>query len=107
MCAGDVFILEDLAVHTEEFLGFGEPLAVQGVSVDRVRPLIDRIAPGMGDPQAQWAWIYEQNGLKHGALHAIGYHVASSYLADAQSTPIAAMNVPWQDFWRAYFSHAN
>jgi uncharacterized protein YjaZ len=78
MCAGDVLVLEGLAVHSEEFLGFGKPPAVQGVSIDRVRPLIDRIAPGVSDPQAQWAWIYEQNGLQHGALYSMGYHIMSS-----------------------------
>jgi uncharacterized protein YjaZ len=104
MCAGDVLILEGLAVHTEEFLGFGVPPSVRGVGIDEVRPLIDRIAPVVGDPQANWAWIYEQNGLRHGALYSMGYHIVSTYLLPAGSTPIAAMKVPWQDFWEAYAS---
>jgi uncharacterized protein YjaZ len=105
MCAGDVLILEGLAVHSEEFLGFGAPPTVPGVSVDRVRPLIDRIAPVVSDPQANWAWIYEKSGLKHGVLYSMGYHIVSSYLSAMRSSPIEAMNVPWRDVWGAYASH--
>jgi uncharacterized protein YjaZ len=105
MCAGDVLVLEGLAVHCEEFLGFGRSPVVQDVSVDRVRPLIKRIAPVVSDPQANWAWIYEKNGLKHGALYAMGYHIVSSYLSGVRSSPIVAMNVPWRDVWGACASH--
>jgi hypothetical protein len=85
MCAGDVLVLEGLAVHCEEFLGYGQAPAVQGVGIDGIRPLIERIAPIIGDHQADWGWIYERNGLKHGALY--GMAITSSRLTFQRTEP--------------------
>jgi hypothetical protein len=95
-------VLEGLAVRCEEFLGYGEAPAVKGVSFDMTSPLIDRIAPIIDDPQAEWGWIYERNGLKHGALYAMGYHLVAPYLSARRTNPIAAMDAPWREFWNVF-----
>ena len=64
-------------------MGYGEAPAVKGVSFDMTSPLIDRIAPIIDDPQAEWGWIYERNGLKHGALYAMGYHLVAPPFSEA------------------------
>jgi uncharacterized protein YjaZ len=102
MCAGDVLVLEGLAVHCEAFLGYGEAPAVQGVGIDGIRPLIERIAPIIGDHQADWAWIYERNGLKHGALYAMRYHLVAPYLSANGTNPVAAIDAPWRAFLDAF-----
>jgi uncharacterized protein YjaZ len=102
MCAGDVLMLEGLAVRCEEFLGYGEAPAVKGVSFDMTSHLIDRIAPMIDDPQAEWGWIYERNGLKYGALYAMGYHLVAPYLSARRTNPIAAMDAPWREFWDVF-----
>ena len=102
MCAGDVLVLEGLAVRCETFLGYGEPISVNGVGIERVMPLINRIAPDIENPKANWSWIYDQNGLEHSALYAMGYYIVAPYLSAEGSDPIAAINVPWREFWNAY-----
>jgi uncharacterized protein YjaZ len=104
-CAGDILVFEGLAIQTEYFLGFGPSLNVSDVSPQAARSLIERIAPDIDDPKAEWCWIYELNGLAapvYKAMYPMGYLLVASYLKEHGCNPIEAMAVPWQDFWESF-----
>jgi uncharacterized protein YjaZ len=105
LCAGDILVFEGLAIQTEYFLGFGTSLNVSDVSPPAARSLIERIAPDIDDPKAEWYWIYELNGLAapvYKAMYPMGYLLVASYLKEHGCNPIEAMAVPWQDFWESF-----
>lgn len=103
LCAGSVLVLEGLAVHCEEFLGFGDSILVRGVGSEMVRPLMNKIAPIIDDPDAEWAWIYRQNGLpKYPAMYPMGYYLVEPYLKAHHRNSIEAVDVPWREFWEVF-----
>ena len=64
--------------------------------------MLDRIAPIVGDPRAEWTWIYEPSGLPaevSKAVYAMGHHVVGHYLARSGLTPLEAVGVPWREVW--------
>ena len=100
--AGDVIVLEGLATRCQSFLGYPDQSTVRGITAEQVAPLLDRIAPIVGDPGAEWAWIYEPSGLPaevYKAVYAMGHHVAGRYLARSGLTPPEAVGVPWREVW--------
>ncbi|RYC30659.1 hypothetical protein D3273_17585 [Lichenibacterium minor] len=104
LCAGDVIVLEGLATQCQTFLGYPDPSIVRGITAEQVAPLLDRIAPIVGDPRAAWAWIYDPSGLPaevHKAVYPMGHHVVGRYLARRGLTPLEAVGVPWREVWDA------
>lgn len=102
LCAGDVIVLEGLATRCQSFLGYPDPSVVRDITPEHVIPLLDRIAPVVGDPRAVWTWIYEPSGLPaevYRAVYAMGHHVAGRYLARSGLTPLQAVGVPWREVW--------
>lgn len=102
LCAGDIIVLEGLATRCQAFLGYPDPSIVRGITAEQVVPLLDRIAPVVGDPGADWAWIYGPSGLPaeaYKAVYAMGHHVVGRYLARSGLTPLEAVGVPWREVW--------
>ena len=54
LCAGDIIVMEGLATRCQSFLGYPDPSMVRGITAAQVTPLLDRIAPMVGDPRAEW-----------------------------------------------------
>jgi hypothetical protein len=83
MCAGDVLILEGLAVHSEEFLGFGAPPNCSGrkrrqgpAAYRSDRPCCERSASKLGvDLREEWpkAWRSVFDGLSHRIIVFVSY----------------------------------
>jgi hypothetical protein len=103
MCAGEVLALEGLATHCEMFLGYPEPRNVCATSEMLTLECLATIAPVVGDPGANWGWIYGLNGFPervYRAVYPMGHCVVGAYLARTARTPITALGVPWEDIWR-------
>lgn len=95
-------MLEGPATRCQAFLGYPEPSTVRGITAVQVAPMLDRIAPIVGDPRAAWTWIYEPSGLPaevSKAVYAMGHHVVGRYLARRGLTPLEAVDVPWREVW--------
>ena len=102
LCAGDIIVLEGLATRCQSFFGYPDQSIVRGIMGEQVAPLLDRIAPIVGDPRAEWTWIYEPSGLPaevYKAVYAMGHHVVGRYLARRGLTPLEAVGVPWREVW--------
>jgi hypothetical protein len=76
LCAGEILAMEGLAIHCEYFLGFGPSLNISDVSPEAAVALIEKIAPIIDEPKANWYWIYElltcprlQSYVSHGVSH--------------------------------------
>ena len=103
VCAGEVLALEGLATRCEMFLGYPEPLTVCATSETLTLECLATIAPVIGDPGANWRWIYGLNGFPervYKAVYPMGHCVAGAYLARTGHTPMTALSVPWQEIWR-------
>ena len=102
LCAGDIIVLEGLATRCQSFLGYPDQSMVRGITAEQVVPLLDRVAPIVGDPRAGWTWIYEPSGLPaevYKAVYAMGHHVVGRYLSQHGLTPLQAVGVPWREVW--------
>ena len=102
LCAGDIIVLEGLATRCQSFLGYPDQSIVRGITAEQAGPLLERIAPVVGDPRAEWTWIYEPSGLPtevSKAVYAMGHHVVGRYLARRGLTPLEAVGVPWREVW--------
>ena len=102
-CAGEILALEGLATHCEMFLGYPEPQTVYATSEVLTLECLATIAPVVGDPGANWGWIYGLNGFPervYKAVYPMGHCVVAAYLAKTSRTPITALGVPWEDIWR-------
>jgi hypothetical protein len=105
LCAGEILIMEGLAIQCEYFLNFGPSLLVRDVTPEMVSPFIDRVTPIIDKPKADWAWIYELNGLPppvYKAMYPMGYYIVADYVQKRRTNPIEAINVPWQEFWASF-----
>jgi hypothetical protein len=97
--------MEGLAIQCEYFLNFGPSLLVRDVTPEMVSPFIDRVTPIIDKPKADWAWIYELNGLPppvYKAMYPMGYYIVADYVQKRRTNPIEAINVPWQEFWASF-----
>ena len=105
LCAGEILVMEGLAIRTEYFLGFGPSLLVHEVDPLIVDGLIDRVAPIVSNPTSDWGWIYDLNGLPphvYKAMYPMGYTIVGDFLRRSNLDPIAALGVPWQEFWETF-----
>lgn len=103
MCAGEVLVLEGLATHCEMFLGCPKPRNVCTTSDMLTLECLATIAPVVGDPHANWRWIYGLNGFPeqiYKAIYPMGHYVVGAYLARTAHTPMTALAVPWEEIWR-------
>lgn len=102
ICAGDILVLEGLATHCQAFLGYPEQSIIREITGEQVAPLLERIAPEIGDATSNWMWIYEPSRLPASvfkAAYAMGHHVVGRYLARTGLSPIEAVGVPWREVW--------
>lgn len=108
MCAGEVLALEGLATQCEMFLGYPEPINVRATSEGLTRDCLATIAPVVGDPGANWQWIYALNGFPervYKSVYPMGHCIVGAYLARTANTPMTALGVPWEEIWREASDH--
>ena len=104
LCAGEILALEGLATRCELFLGYPEPLNVRDWSGVLTQEYLARVAPIVGDPAAEWQWIYQLGEFPasvYRAVYPMGHRVVGAYLARSGLSPIEALGVPWEDIWQA------
>jgi uncharacterized protein YjaZ len=105
LCAGEILVMEGLAIHCEYFLGFGPSLLVSNLSPKTVRALIEKVTAIIDQPKTNWYWIYELNDLPapvYKAMYPMGFLIVAEYLHKHEVSPIDALHVPWQDFWETF-----
>ncbi|MEM9971848.1 MAG: DUF2268 domain-containing putative Zn-dependent protease [Pseudomonadota bacterium] len=98
--AGEVIVLEGLAMACERYLGFPSHRALE-ISDDCLLSFFERLSPDVSRPYAEMSWIDETGGLgdEIRLAQVLGYATTRRYLAETGETPLSAVGVDWREVW--------